>query len=488
MKNCVRILVVAIFTLSLVVARSSATEGLQAGVAEVEITPPLGFPMAGYYHERMATGVLDPLKAKAIVLRQGELQVAIVCCDLTGIATDLTVEVRQRAAKETSIPEANIILSATHSHTAPDYTRDLIEFLVKSDASSQAKYAPQLVQGIVKAISLGQQRLQPVTVRAGTAKQETPIAFNRRFVMKDGSVRTWMSLDNPDVIRPAGPIDPQVGIVALDNATSNKRLGVLTNFALHLDTVGGTLWSADYPYFVEQILREKYDPDVISIFGLGCCGDINHVNPASKERNSTETIGRSLAATIESQLGQLESVAQPTLAFRSAKVMLPLREITDEKIERAMRLLPAAQAGEKVDFFDLVEAYKTVILDQMQNTPPHADSEKLVNWGLSRRLTGIGKSLPVEVQTVTMGRDVAIVFLPGEIFVELGLAIKQASPFNTTLVIELSNAVETAYVPTRAAYAVGSYEVTNSTVQAGSGEMLVEAAIGLLREIASTTP
>ena len=133
--------------------------------------------------------------------------------------------------------------------------------------------------------------------------------------------------------------------------------------------------------------------------------------------------------------------------------------------------------------------YKTVILDQMQNTPPHiVDPLKLVNWGLSHRLAGIGKSLPVEVHVVTIGRDVAMVFLPGEIFVELGLAIKQASPFKTTLVVELSNAVETAYVPTRAAYAVGSYEVTNTTVQPGSGEMLVETAIHLLREIASTAP
>jgi len=77
------------------------------------------------------------------------------------------------------------------------------------------------------------------------------------------------------------------------------------------------------------------------------------------------------------------------------------------------------------------------------------------------------------------------VFLPGEVFVELGLAIKQASPYATTMIFELSNCVETMYIPTRAAYAGGSYEVTNSAVQPGSGEMLVEAALKLLRESAS---
>jgi hypothetical protein len=90
----------------------------------------------------------------------------------------------------------------------------------------------------------------------------------------------------------------------------------------------------------------------------------------------------------------------------------------------------------------------------------------------------------VEVTVMTLGKDVAIVCLPGEVFVELGLAIKQGSPFRNTLIIELSNCVETIYIPTRAAHAGGSYEVTNSAVQAGSGEMLVEAALGLLKEAA----
>ena len=87
---------------------------------------------------------------------------------------------------------------------------------------------------------------------------------------------------------------------------------------------------------------------------------------------------------------------------------------------------------------------------------------------------------------MTLGEDLALVFLPGETFVELGLAIKQRSPYRNTMVIELSNCVETIYIPTRAAYAGGSYEVTNSNVMPGSGEMLVEAALQLLRESAST--
>jgi hypothetical protein len=156
------------------------------------------------------------------------------------------------------------------------------------------------------------------------------------------------------------------------------------------------------------------------------------------------------------------------------------------QLDRAVELIPAAKAGEKVDFFDLVVAYKAVMLDQLRNKPPRVPAGELLSWGLSHDWAGIGESLPVEVTTMTIGKDVALVFLPGEVFVDLGLAIKQGSPYRTTFVIELSNCVETIYIPTRAAYAGGSYEVTNATGKPGAGEMLVETALALLRESAST--
>jgi hypothetical protein len=148
-------------------------------------------------------------------------------------------------------------------------------------------------------------------------------------------------------------------------------------------------------------------------------------------------------------------------------------------------MLLEAREGKKTDFFDLVNAYKAVVLDQLRNKTPQGKPADFINWGLTHAWAGIGDHLPVEVQAIALGNEVGIVCLPGEVFVELGLAIKQASPFRTTFVIELSNCVETMYIPTRAAYAGGSYEVTNSATQPGSGEVLVEAAIRLLRDLAS---
>lgn len=459
---------------------------LQVGVAELDITPPKGFPMAGYYHERLAEGTIDPLKAKAIVFRDDDTSAALVVCDLIGIATDLSKEIRRIASEKTGIPENNIVIAATHSHTAPDYMKALYLYLGKEDQKKlRSKYIDKLINAPVSAIIQAHKSAKPATLEAGSAIQKTPVAFNRRFVMRDGSVRTWQSLSNPEVVRPAGPIDTEIGLLSIRNTEDGTHRGVLSNFALHLDTVGGTKWSADYPYFIEKSLRDVLGADVISIFGTGCCGDINHSNPATPVRNKVDFIGHSLGESICKQLSQLKPVENTNLTVHSQVVKLPLQDATREEVDRSVKLLKIANQGGKVDFFDHVTAYKKLILDQFRHRQPHAKSADHITWGLSRSLSGIGKTLPVDVTVMTVGDDVAIVCLPGEVFVELGLAIKLASPFPTTIIVELSNAVETIYIPHRAAYAGGSYEVTNSTVQPGSGEMLVEAALTLLRQAAT---
>jgi hypothetical protein len=462
-------------------------EPLRIGMTEVDITPPHGFLMAGYYHERRATGALDPLKAKAIVFREGSTQAAWVACDLTGIAVDLSREVRRQVAERTGIPAEHVIVSATHSHTAPDYTRDLYEYLVaiRSGSKPPDTYAEKLIGGMVQAVVDAHAKAEPVSVEAGSGTQVESVSFNRRFVMRDGSVRTWMRLDNPDVVRAAGPIDPEIGLLRIRDADSDQTLGLCSNFALHLDTVGGTLWSADYPFHVEQSLRQSLGEKLISIFGTGCCGDINHVDPLKKERNPASRIGQSLANTMIASLPRLTSINRSRLRVRHAIVELPLQEVSAEQVAAAQPRVLEARAGKQVEFFALVTAYKSLMLDQIRNKTPLAKTSDFLSWGLTHHWSGVGSTLPVEVQVIALGNDAAMVFLPGEVFVDLGLAIKQASPFKTTLLVELSNCVETVYIPHRAAYAGGSYEVTNSTLQAGSGEQLVEGAIRLLREVAS---
>jgi hypothetical protein len=472
---------------------------LKVALAEVDITPPIGFPMAGYYHERLADGTIDPLKAKAIVFRDANVSGALVVCDLIGIATDLSREARRRAAEQTGIPASNIVIAATHSHTAPDYMKELwLRLGNEQQDPLRAAYIDKLMGGIVQAIAKADAAAKPAKLRHGSAVQATPVAFNRRFVMRDGSVQTWQNFENQNVVRSAGPTDPEIGLLTVDwdsgsiksekgmrVGTESQPKGILSNFALHLDTVGGMKWSADYPHFIEQSLRKAVEPDVISIFGTGCCGDINHSDPRRRDRNKADFIGNSIGESIQKQLGQLTSIEEPRLVVKSRVVNVPLQDATKEEVARSLQILAAANRKEKVDFFEHVTAYKKLMLDQLRHREPHANAAEHITWGLSRSLAGIGETLPVDVTVITLGRDVAIVCLPGEVFVELGLAIKQGSPYRTTMVIELANTVETIYIPNRAAYAGGSYEVTNSALQPGAGEMLVETALSLLREAAT---
>ena len=467
-------------------AKSDSNSSLLVGVAETDITPPVGFPMAGYYHERLAEGTIDPLKAKAIVFRDGDTAGALVVCDLIGIATDLSREVRRRVSEKTGIPENNIAISATHSHTAPDYMKELYLYLGKEKQEElRATYVEQLINGPVEAIVQAHANAKPSALTAGSATQAIPVSFNRRFVMRDGSVQTWQALSNPDVVRAAGPIDPEIELLVIRNPEDNTTRGIVSNFALHLDTVGGMRWSADYPFFVERTLRKAFGPEVISIFGTGCCGDINHVDPATTDRNKAAYIGESIGTSISEQIAQLKPVENTRLAVKSQVVQLPLEDATREEVERSVQLVDLANRGGKVEFLEHVTAYKKLILDQLRHREPYTKTVDHITWGLSRSLAGVGETLPVNMTVMTIGNDVAIVCLPGEVFVELGLAIKHGSPFRTTIVIELSNAVESIYVPHRAAYAGGSYEVTNSAVQPGSGEMLVETALTLLRAAAT---
>lgn len=459
---------------------SSEGSALQVGVAEADITPPVGYPIAGYFHERLATGTLDPLKAKAVVFHMGEEKAALVVCDFCSVSVDLASAIRSRAEKETGIPAKNIVVSATHSHTAPSYSKDLFQYLSgELKDGDRADYITKLIDGPVAAIVEADKSTQRVTLEAGTAIQEEAIAFNRRSVLRDGSARTWISQSDPKVVRDAGPIDPEVGLVMIRDQ-EKKPLGVLSNFALHTDTVGGTKWSGDFPYYVERAIRKKHGEDVVSIFCQGACGDINHVSRSTKERNKTDFIGESLGATILKKLGSLEPVEQSSLQVRSRIVKLPVREVTPQDLAEAKKVYDTLERKEKVDFYDTVRARQSDLRQYLRNGTS-------INDGVgSRTWEKVGDALPVEVHTISIGRDLAIVCLPGEVFVDLGLAIKRGSPFRTTLIVELSNCSETCYIPTRAAYAQGSYEVTNSAVKPGSGEMLVEAALELLREAAST--
>lgn len=466
MRRAIGILTVVVLIGMWTAAGAVRAADLEAGLAVVDITPPIGYRMCGYFNERVSTGIHDPLHAKALVFRQGGQQAALVLCDLIAMSLEVAEPACRAAAVQTGIPAEHIIIAATHSHTGPLFHGTLHDYFHQraveahgSDPQEKLDYPAWLAQRIAQAVAQGHAALQPISLAAGVATQEH-LAFNRRFHMKDGSVRFNPGKMNPDIVHVAGPTDPGLPIVLLRGP--GGPLACLTSFALHLDTTGGTLYSADYPYYLEESLRTDFGPKFISLFGTGACGDINHIDVSTKavQKGGEEArrIGQTLAGTVKAALPSLAAVDAPALAVRQRTVEFPLQEFTADELAQATAALPLIGTA-KMKFLDQVHAVTTVDLK------------------LYRR-----KTLAMSVQAVRLNRNVALVALPGEIFVELGLAIKRASPFAVTMVVELSQQCP-GYVPTQKAYGEGSYEIVNSRLKPGGGEALAQAAIELLKEL-----
>jgi neutral ceramidase len=440
---------------------------LRVGAAEIDITPPAGFRMAGYFDERLATGTHDPLKAKAVVIEQGRKQIALVFCDLVGLSLHVTTNARAQASEITKIPVSNIMMCATHSHTGPLFDNVIGQHLHAAavqqygeDPHEKIDYPDFLAQRLVEAVAEAQKNLHPAELEAGIAEQEN-LNFNRRYWMKNGKVAFNPGLMNTNIVRPAGPIDPDVGILLARDAATKKPFAGVTVFAMHCDTIGGTEYSADYPFFLQETLRNAFGTNFISAFGAGTCGDLNNINVKSLEPFKgfvpSERLGVTLGKTVLGATGQLRPISRPSLAVRSMTLQMPLQEVTPAELADAQSKSNKL-ADPNTDFFTKVVAVKR--LD----------------------LAGKPSRYPMEVQVFRLDQETAIACLPCEIFVELGLAIKQASPFKKTMVISICND-RPSYVPTKKAFAEGSYEVTNARARPGTGEVLVEAAVKLLNEL-----
>ncbi|MDE2817343.1 MAG: neutral/alkaline non-lysosomal ceramidase N-terminal domain-containing protein [Chloroflexota bacterium] len=433
---------------------------LSIGAAQRTISPPLGTHMAGYYHVRPASAIHDDLFARAMVIDDGETTIALVTCDLVSIREESVVNAREQVEEATHIPGGNVLICCTHTHTGPITRGDRS---AATFGSMSETYMATLEEQIAAAVIDAWKTRSPGTLRIGKS-QETRIAFNRRFHMRDGSVKTNPGKNNPEVIGPVGPIDPDV-YVLLAESDQGDPLGVLVNYSLHADTTGGDQISADYSGWMEKHLKNMSPEldEAVVLYANGYCGDINHVNVNDPNQlkgfEESERIGRALAESTTQALSHLEPLRGETVHASQRIEALPAVIPTAEDIAWAQEAVAATPAGGGPGRDDLVKAHRDLALQELNKR--HFDTE---------------------VQVLSVG-NVAMTALPGEIFVELGLSIKEHSPFEHNLLAELANG-NLGYICTAAAYPQGAYEPTSSRVVPGSGEQLVRAALALQREIA----
>jgi hypothetical protein len=448
-----------LFCLFLVTLSAQAGD-FRVGAAQVDITPKDGTPLGGYYKFRGSAGVLDPLFAKTLVIEQDGAHAVIVVLDLSGTVRPVVEAARKTIQEQCGIEGDHVMISGTHTHTGPQQPRgSLMDDITKVNSPPGVSYISALPGLIAESVKQAKSRLAPVTASVAIGKAEG-ISFNRRVLREGVKEAIWQPKSLTALDKPVGPVDPDVGVLVFHSA--GKPVASFLNFAMHPTSVGGGVKiSADYPGVFTKLVSERHGPGMISIFANGCCGNINHTDYITGKRRSTQELGTALADAADLAWPSLQLVTTFKPRILSELVTLTRKKFTEAQIAKAKDM--AANMFTK-NFGTVPMAETVCILETLdkQNVP----------------LLG-------EVQVIAFSDELAIVSLPGEIFVELGLALKKASPFKHTLIAELANG-SVGYVPNREAYPQGNYEVVSARCEAGSGEKLVEVALKLLHEVKMT--
>lgn len=448
---------------AMLVSLTLFADDLRIGAAAVKITPPVGASMAGYYYDRGVDKIHDDLYAKALVIEKDGSKIAIVSCDLIGIQAPIVAEIRRLVQKSTGIDAAHVMIGATHSHTGPVIPSFREEYAAAKSKSSEIleSYLAKLPGLIASSIVQANAALKSAKLSYGLGHEES-MSFNRRYYMSDGTVGWNPGKLNPKIVKPAGPIDPDVSVLYAET-TEGKPISTYVNLAMHLDNVGGTEVSADLPYTLSNILGKIKGSDMVTAFLQGCSGNINHINVKSTTpqngHKEAERLGTILAGEVLKTYTRLSILDVDKISVKSEIIPLPLAAISKDDLPWAREIAAKYGKPNAAPFLDFVKAFKTLETDSRN-----------------------GKPIEAEIQVFVLGDSLAIVSIPAEIFTEIGMYIKSRSPYAHTIITELTNG-SYGYMPDRKAYMEGNYEVIASKVAPGSAETLAENALRMLHQL-----
>ncbi len=420
------------------------TEGLpaiRAGSARVEITPPLGTALAGYFSPRWSDRVEDPLYAKALVLESGGERIALVSCDVICMPADVADPARELIEQRTGIPGGNVLICATHTHTGPEMRRG------RTVIPANEEWLDTVPGLIADAVDAALADMFDAVLIPGR-ECEDRLGSNRLGRNPDGTE----VFGKEGAIGPAGPIDPELLAMSIRDHEGTVR-AMIVNYAMHADTVGGSAISAGWPGRVASTLRSVYGEQCVTVFLQGTCGDINH-NHWFKSR----WIGKGIQKA--TQMGR----AMAGLAVNATELAEPLE--TGE--------IACIFRHEPVPYYTRDEAMRAEVEEKraMEEKPGRWDFiiQRFDEWEFD------GKTAQLPIQVIRVG-EVMIVGIPSEVFVEWGLEIKHWSPAKFTFVAELANDWF-GYIPTtdqahRGAY--GALPLLSRRLEADGGRKMTDA-------------
>lgn len=422
---------------------------MNAGVAQIDITPPIGTDLTGYIARGgPATGVHDPVYAKALVLDNGETQVALLTVDVLGLHLPFVTSVRTAIETQCGIPAAHILIACSHTHAGP--ATMLLEGCGVIDESYQTRL---------------QQALVEVTHQAWSQRRPA------RFGVGHGAVTTGVhNRRNPGAI-----IDPALGILRVEEETG-RLLAVVLNYTCHPTCVTGEnrLISAEYCGYATAAVEAA--TGAITLFITGAIGD---VGPAQRGWDVLELIGGAVATEALRRLPEIAVADWGRLHAVHQSLALPLQPLpTEGALTQTLAEIQQRLADPEL----MQQPYQPQIQGAM------------LAWAtttLEKVSTGRAAStVTTELQVLRIG-DLALVSAPGELFVELGLAIKQGADVEHLFVCGFGND-NIGYIPTPQAYPQGGYEVAEAykyyrypaALAPAAGQQYVAIALQLLTHVA----
>ncbi|MCG6155756.1 hypothetical protein [Rubinisphaera margarita] len=467
-KRMLLLTLLVCFPATLPAADAEGKKQFLAGSATSNITPPLGEPVVGGWAPEPATNIHDELHARCLVLNDGSTKVAFVICDILYIARDVCDEARQLIADETDIPAENILIAGTHTHSATPATSE--------------NYRPFLVRRIADGVRRALVNQVPARIGWGSVDEPREV-FNRRWYTTDpeqlknpfggmDKVRMNPSRGSATLVRPAGPIDPEVSFISVQTV-DGEPLSLLANYSLHY--VGGVRRgevSADYfGVFSRRIAKllgaAHPESRFVGMMSNGTSGDINNINfreksPRQEPYEQMTKVGELLAQRVYDAQKDLEYQDWVPLGVATRELTLKHRK-PDEAMQK----------------------YFAEIMEQPEDKVVYHRHERTYAGRVQKLLEGPDSS-DILLQVIRIG-DLSIPAIPFETFAEIGLELKEKSPFADTFTIELANGAY-GYLPTPEQHELGGYETWMGTnrVQLDASERITEVLFDLMDELRDT--